>query len=148
MPTSPPNYATKRTDYEPKHRRPDVAGSYFTRPKGLHPTPSACYPPPPKKKLDGIKILFWNPEPTQHVGLNTTWNISPQNPNEPVFAGVVVELTMATMFDHDTKNVRNYGEEGWSVAPPGPPGNYIATVKATWQNGQTRTQHFPVVIYP
>lgn len=125
-----------------------MASNYFTRPKGLHPTPSACYPPrPPAAKglITGGATAIPNPvqqfQLTQIQGVATNAALAPGEPLTTVWTlpgltgGPIPEITNAIPFSFPRQAT-------------GPPGTYSGSLKVTWSNGQVRTFAVNYTIIP
>lgn len=125
-----------------------MASNFFTRPAGLHPTPSACFPPPPpgkKGKITGHVEL--TPQPVLHgipIHLETLVKNDLYQTGVPVVA-VYITPGIAP-FSHDPVN-NNQISVGIGTAS-GPPGFYTGSGKFTWPNGQVRTIPFSYTIIP
>ena len=116
-----------------------MASNFFTRPAGLHPTPSACFPPPPPAKkgvITGeltiipqsaaqaaealIVLTAHNTEGPAGQHIDLLWTLPgldqdpPDHTADPAAINFVSHRTMAT-------------------------GSFVAKVKCTWPNGQVRT---------
>lgn len=125
-----------------------MANNYFTRPKGLHPTPSACFPPPPpgqKGNITGLVQLTPNP-----VIRGLPINLATFVENTLYQTGVPLVAVFVTPgiapFSNGPVNNRQIST-GIGTAS-GPPGFYTGSVKVTWPNGQIRTFPFSYTIIP
>ena len=119
-----------------------MPGNFFTKPHGLHPTPSACYPPPPPGQPPYITGgVFLGPVPIFIGAMNdtvssfTNTTLPPGDPltiiwTEPGFADLPPAAGLNGIEAHHPSRVI------------GPSGSYSGTAKVTWSNGQTRTFPF------
>jgi hypothetical protein len=125
-----------------------VAGNFFTRTPGLHPTPSTCFPPrPPEqggkitgslkviRQIDGpfaatvVKLELHNTFYFPGTTVNLVWTLPGLQGTPPNTCGD----TMGVTFNTFRTMV---------------PGTYTAKTKCTWPNGQTRTFQFIFITTP
>lgn len=125
-----------------------MVSSYFTRPKGLHPTPSACFPPP---QPTGRGTITWNVfESPPMIASPGNINVVVEAFNDfyPLGTPLTVVWNVPNGVQDPVTPVTNGGLEGHNWNITGPPGFYSSTVKVTWPNGQTRTATFSYTITP
>lgn len=120
-----------------------MVSSFFTRPPGLHPTPSACFPPPPpakKGKITGTLTIV----PQTGTQLSNTDIVL--NVNNSIYNAITV-IQLDWTIPELTANLPTQCLQTMPITYPSTrqftPGNYNARVKCTWPNGQIRTFNYP-----
>lgn len=125
-----------------------MASSYFTRPPGLHPTPSACFPPPPPPLKGGpTGTIIANPNTiTLPANLDLEWNLC--NNLLPIGDPCDTVWNLPAISDPNPDVIQNCTPASAGQGGEGPPGSYIGTAVVTWSNGQVRTYNIPYTILP
>ena len=129
----------KPHDSRPRHRKHDVASSYFTRPKGLHPTPSACFPPPPPAAKGTITGGLEIKPQSAAIGAVAEVILTAHNTGVPPSSHIDLLWTLPEISpeppDHtaDPAAIDFFSHRGIN------PGTYLGKVRCTWTNGQVRT---------
>jgi hypothetical protein len=119
-----------------------MASSYFTRPKGLHPTPSACFPPPPKGSGDppiSWIIKVFNGWPTTAIVTVELYVLNPAIQNGQTCNAV---WTVPNGTENPLAPVTNGANDAHHFEPCHTAGFYDCKVVVTWPNGQVRTIPF------
>lgn len=125
-----------------------MASNYFTRPKGLHPTPSACFPPGPPAGV-GVFTLTITPVLTSIASPGQiTWAVAAENSFYQLGVPFTVVWNVPNATNGPLFPVTNKDFIGHPCDITGPPGTYFCTIKVTCPNGQTRTKPFSYIITP
>lgn len=125
-----------------------MASSYFTRPFGLRPTPSACFPPPPPPLRGNITgTISVSPNPIQILlAVAIHWN--QLNHALPVgdIGNVLITTPNGSMNgNHPFQNgMDGFAAGHWTL----PAGFHSGTARFTWSNGQVRTRNFTYTTLP
>lgn len=123
-----------------------MASNYFTRPKGLHPTPSACFPPPPPYEPPPIfhSIQFIpNPVLTNHaIDVLARFN----NPEVGFFSDITYTLITPGCVQGLPIPLRNDVPADFQISSGNVPGNYEGIFFLEWVNGRKAIFKFPYTI--
>lgn len=116
-----------------------MASNYFTRPAGLHPTPSACFPPPPPAAkgiiTGGLTIVPQNGTWLQNTDVVLNVNNSLYNAIARIDLVWTIPELNVVLPDWVTQTM----PWTWHGTRQFTTGGFVAKVKCTWPNGQTRT---------
>ena len=116
-----------------------MASNFFTRPHGLHPTPSACFPPPPPVEggiITGSVVLTPNPC-LRNIPINLATFVENAFYQTGVPVAAVYNLPGINPFHNDP--VYNRQQSTGLGTAGNVPGFFSGTAKFTWPNGQVRT---------
>lgn len=118
-------------------------GNYFSKPKGLNPTPAVCFPPPPptpKGLITGELIIAQEPGSGGQTYRITF--VSTNNAYGP-------DTNFGTNWNtpHLTGEAPTYVQNGQPISFlrswDGVPGTWVGSVICHWPNGQVRTFTYP-----
>jgi len=116
-----------------------VASSYFTRPKGLHPTPSACFPPPPRPKKGPALANFWFTKPTITMADQIEYNLENLTWNGVTAIHCRAWLTMIGYLDNQEFQVPDDHVGTTHQFPQAPAPSLLCTAVFVFDSGQIRT---------
>ena len=125
-----------------------MTGNYFTRPRGLHPTPAVCFPPPPAGPTGTITgtadVRFTPIQIGQNVGVD--WQVTHTGLESGAPQTGVLNVPAMTV-DGPVVVLNDLPGEQFITAV-GPPGFYTGSLKVTFTTGQVRTFPFTYTIDP
>lgn len=125
-----------------------MASNFFTRPAGLHPTPSACFPPPPPAKKGTITGIFSINPQTAAQGAIATVHLVAHNTEGPPGQHVDLLWTLPALSPDPPDHMADPGTIDFDAHRGFTTGSFVGKVKCTWPNGQVRTFTYLYEITP
>ena len=113
-----------------------MASNFFTRPFGLHPTPSTCFPPYKPPKGGTCTGSIWvSPDPiTVYFATAVYWHV--RNPNLPDGDMGTATITTPTGLFPPSIPFTNNLEEHWGTGWQDPPGTFNGTMRFYFSDGR------------